>query len=182
MSFCLRCGHATHFQIPAGDQRQRMVCTRCDYIHYENPKIICGALAIFEDKVLLCRRAIEPRYGLWTLPAGFMEIGETIEAGAARETWEEAEGQVTDQHLYCIYNIPRIGQVYMLFKSQLQDGIFGVGEESLECALFAEANVPWGELAFPSIERTLRHYFADRKTGQFPQHLETIGPIDSTLP
>lgn len=182
MSFCLRCGHATHFQIPAGDQRQRIVCTRCDYIHYENPKIICGALAIFDHKVLLCRRAIEPRYGLWTLPAGFMEIGETIEAGAARETWEEAEGHITDQHLYCIYNIPRIGQVYMLFKSQLQDGIFGVGEESLECALFAEDDIPWGELAFPSIERTLRHYFTDRKTGQFPQHLETIGPIDSTLP
>lgn len=181
MSFCLRCGHATHFATPAGDQRPRIVCSRCDYIHYENPKIICGSLAIWQDRVLLCRRAIEPRYGFWTLPAGFMEIGETLEDGAARETWEEAEGQVSNPQLYCIYNIPRIGQIYMLFRCELTNGVFGAGEESLECALFAEEEIPWGDLAFPSIERTLKHYFADRKTGQFVQHLETIGPKDSTL-
>jgi ADP-ribose pyrophosphatase YjhB (NUDIX family) len=182
MSFCLRCGHATRFEIPAGDQRQRIVCTRCDYIHYENPKIICGALAIWQDKILLCRRAIEPRYGFWTLPAGFMEIGETLEAGAARETWEEAEGRVIKPQLYCIYNIPRIGQVYMLFLCELADGVFGAGEESLECALFAEDEIPWGELAFPSIDLTLKHYFQDRRNGHYPQHLDTIGPADSTLP
>lgn len=184
MAFCLRCGHPTHLSIPEGDSRRRAVCNHCDYIHYENPNIICGTLALWHGKVLLCRRAIEPRYGFWTLPAGFMEIGETIEAGAARETWEEAEGRVSQQQLYCIYNIPRIGQVYMLFKCDLDDGVFGVGSESLECALFDEADIPWGELAFHSIERTLRHYYADRKANPslnpLPQHLETIGPTDST--
>lgn len=185
MAFCLRCGRPTHLSIPEGDSRRRAVCGHCGYIHYENPNIICGTLAIWQDKVLLCRRAIEPRYGLWTLPAGFMEIGETIEAGAARETWEEAEGRVSHAHLYCIYNIPRIGQVYMLFQCDLDEGVFGVGSESLECALFDEADIPWGELAFPSIDRTLKHYFADRKAypqlKNLPQHLETIGPSDHTL-
>lgn len=174
MSFCLKCGQQGHFTVPEGDQRERLVCPSCSHIHYENPKVICGALVTHQDKVLLCRRAIEPRYGLWTLPAGFMELHETMEQGAARETLEEAEGVVNIEQLYCLYNIPHIGQIYVLFKGNLQDGVYGAGEESLECALFAEADIPWNSLAFPSVERTLRHYFADRTTGVFAIHLETL--------
>ena len=125
--------------------------------------------------MLLCRRAIEPRYGLWTLPAGYMELFETMEQGAARETREEAEAEVEIQQLYCMYNIPRIGQIYVLFKADLIEGKFGAGEETIESRLFAEDEIPWNDLAFPSVERTLWHYFEDRKTGNFSNHLETLG-------
>ena len=175
MSFCVACGHQTEAKIPVGDHKSRLVCTHCGNIHYENPKVICGALALWDDKVLLCRRAIEPRYGLWTLPAGYMELFETMEQGAARETREEAEAEVEIEQLYCMYNIPRIGQIYVLFKAHLKQGLFGAGEESIECRLFEEHEIPWTELAFPSVEQTLRHYFSDRKTGLFPTHLETLG-------
>ncbi len=181
MNFCIICGHETTEKIPLGDHQIRRVCVQCGNIHYENPKVICGALALWEDKVLLCRRAIEPRYGLWTLPAGYMELFETMEQGAARETREEAEAEIHIEQLYCIYNIPRIGQVYVLFKANLIDGTFGAGEESIECRLFDEHEIPWTELAFPSVERTLRHYFEDRKNNSFITHLETIGTrIDHT--
>lgn len=175
MNFCSNCGHKTAEKIPLGDHQVRRVCTQCNTIHYVNPKVICGALALWEDKVLLCRRAIEPRYGLWTLPAGYMELFETMEQGAARETREEVEAEVNIQQLYCMYNIPRIGQIYVLFKAELVNGEFGAGEETIESRLFSEDEIPWNDLAFPSVERTLRHYFADRKTGQFETHLETLG-------
>ena len=181
MNFCSNCGHKTAEKIPLGDHQVRRVCTQCNTIHYVNPKVICGALALWQDKVLLCRRAIEPRYGLWTLPAGYMELFETMEQGAARETREEAEAEVNIQQLYCMYNIPRIGQIYVLFKAELVDGEFGAGEETIESRLFSEDEIPWNDLAFPSVERTLRHYFADRKTGNFETHLETLGTrIDHT--
>lgn len=181
MSFCSKCGHPTETQIPLGDSLAREVCPQCRSIFYVNPKIICGALVLWQDQVLLCRRAIEPRYGLWTLPAGFMELNETMQQGAARETREEAEAEIDIEGLYCIYNIPRIGQVYTLFKAQLRDGKFGAGEETLECRLFAEADIPWNDLAFASVKHTLEHYFADRKTQQFPIHLDTIGTrVDHT--
>lgn len=175
MNFCGNCGQKTVEKIPLGDQQVRRVCSHCATIHYVNPKVICGALVIHDDKVLLCRRAIEPRYGLWTLPAGYMELFETMEQGAARETREEAEAEVSIEQLYCMYNIPRIGQIYVLFKAQLIDGKFGAGEETIESRLFSEDEIPWEQLAFPSVERTLRHYFADRKTNQFDIHLETLG-------
>jgi ADP-ribose pyrophosphatase YjhB (NUDIX family) len=175
MNFCSQCGHKTTEQIPLGDHQLRQVCEHCRAIHYVNPKVICGALALWEDKVLLCRRAIEPRYGLWTLPAGYMELYETMEQGAARETREEAEAEVEVEQLYCMYNIPRIGQIYVLFKAKLIDGQFGAGEETIESRLFSEDEIPWDDLAFPSVERTLRHYFADRQQTQFPMHLETLG-------
>ncbi|WP_139850988.1 NUDIX hydrolase [Acinetobacter pullicarnis] len=175
MSFCTACGHLTQDKVPLGDHQIRQVCVNCDTIHYVNPKVICGALAIWQDKVLLCRRAIEPRYGLWTLPAGYMELFETMEQGSARETREEAEAEVDIEHLYCMYNIPRIGQIYVLFKAQLIDGKFGAGEETIESKLFAEHEIPWEQLAFPSVERTLRHYFADKKQQDYPLHLETLG-------
>jgi len=159
MNFCTACGHKTTEKIPLGDQKLRHVCSSCGFIHYINPKIICGSLVVWEDKVLLCRRAIEPRYGLWTLPAGYMELFETMEQGAARETREEAEAEVEIEQLYCMYNIPRIGQIYVLFKTQLVEGKFGAGEETIESRLFDEADIPLAELAVPSVERTLRHYF-----------------------
>jgi ADP-ribose pyrophosphatase YjhB (NUDIX family) len=181
MSFCSFCGHSKIETIPLGDQKIRKVCTHCGTIHYVNPKVICGALALWEDKVLLCRRAIEPRYGLWTLPAGYMELFETMEQGAARETREESEAEVEIEQLYCMYNIPRIGQIYVLFKTQIKDGFFGAGEETLESRLFEEHEIPWNDLAFPSVERTLRHYFEDRKNNIFPMHLETLGTrLDQT--
>jgi ADP-ribose pyrophosphatase YjhB (NUDIX family) len=175
MNFCTNCGGATAEKIPLGDHQVRRVCTQCGNIHYVNPKVICGALALWQDKVLLCRRAIEPRYGLWTLPAGYMELLETMEQGAARETREEAEAEVHIQQLYCMYNIPRIGQIYVLFKADLIEGQFGAGEETIESRLFSEDEIPWNDLAFPSVERTLRHYFEDRKSGIFTTHLETLG-------
>jgi len=175
MNFCTACGHETTEKVPLGDQKLRQVCSSCGFIHYVNPKVICGALVLWEGKVLLCRRAIEPRYGLWTLPAGYMELFETMEQGAARETREEAEAEVEIEQLYCMYNIPRIGQIYVLFKTQLIAGEFGAGEETLESRLFDESEIPWADLAFPSVERTLRHYFEDRKNQVFPMHLETLG-------
>ncbi len=175
MSFCTACGHPTQEQIPLGDHQLRQVCGSCGFIHYVNPKVICGALVTWQNKVLLCRRAIEPRYGLWTLPAGYMELYETMEQGAARETREEAEAEVDIEHLYCMYNIPRIGQIYVLFKAKLIEGQFGAGEETIESRLFAEDEIPWEQLAFPSVERTLRHFYADQKQQNFPMHLETLG-------
>ncbi|KAF7276535.1 hypothetical protein GWI33_010108 [Rhynchophorus ferrugineus] len=175
MSFCSRCGHPTTSKIPLGDHQVREVCTSCNTIHYVNPKVICGALVIWENKVLLCRRAIEPRYGLWTLPAGYMELLETMAEGAARETREEAEANIDIEQLYCMYDIPRIGQIYVLFKAQLVDGKFGAGEETIECRLFGEQDIPWNDLAFPSVKRTLEHYFADCQNNIFPIHHEALG-------
>lgn len=175
MNFCGNCGQKTITKIPLGDQQLRQVCSACGNIHYVNPKVICGALVVWENKVLLCRRAIEPRYGLWTLPAGYMEMFETMEQASARETREEAEAEIEIEQLYCLYNIPRIGQIYVLFKAQLLNGQFGAGEETIESRLFSEDEIPWSELAFPSVERTLQHYFADRKKNLFTIHLETLG-------
>lgn len=181
MNCCVKCGHPTAEKIPLGDSKFRQVCTHCGNIHYENPKIICGALVTWDNKILLCRRAIEPRYGLWTLPAGYMELFETMEQGAARETFEEAEAEIEIEQLYCMYNIPRIGQIYVLFKAALKDGKFGAGPETIECRLFAEDEIPWEDLAFPSVQHTLQHYFNDRKINTFPLHHETIGTrIDET--
>lgn len=181
MNFCEKCGHPTTEKTPLGDQKLRRVCTHCDHIHYVNPKVICGALAIWNNKVLLCRRAIEPRYGLWTLPAGYMELNETMEQGAARETREEAEAEIEIEQLYCMYNIPRIGQIYVLFKANIEHGQFGAGDETIESHLFSEDEIPWDDLAFPSVKQTLIHYFEDRKTNTFPMHLETLGSrLDQT--
>ena len=174
MNFCSHCGHAVEHRIPEGDSRPRHICPSCNTIHYQNPRIIAGCLPVWDGKVLLCRRAIEPRYGFWTLPAGFMENGETVAEGAARETWEEAEANVSDLRLYTIFNIPYINQVYMLHRGELVEGRYGVGVESLECRLFSEDEIPWDELAFPSIRKTLRHYFADRDSGEFPVRVEDL--------
>jgi ADP-ribose pyrophosphatase YjhB (NUDIX family) len=176
MKFCSNCGSQVTQRIPEGDSRPRYICDSCNIVHYQNPNIIAGCLPVWGDKVLLCRRAIEPRYGFWTLPAGFMENGETIAEGAARETWEEAEAKVRELTLYTVFNIPYINQVYMLHRAHLVDGKFGIGVESLECQLFDEADIPWDELAFPSVKRTLRYYFEDRQRGEFPLHIDDLRP------
>lgn len=174
MNYCTECGQPLHQIIPAGDSRIRAVCTACGHIHYVNPKVVVGCIPEWEDKVLLCRRAIEPRLGLWTLPAGFMENGESTQQGAARETLEEANARVEVLHLYSLINLPDISQVYLMFRARLLDLDFSAGEESLEVRLFAEGEIPWDELAFTTIRASLRRYFADRARGEFPLHTEDI--------
>ena len=174
MKFCSKCGATAEQTIPEGDTRLRSVCTVCETIHYENPRVIAGTLPVWKDQVLLCKRAIEPRRGYWTLPAGFLENGETVEVGAARETLEEANARLNNTHLYTIFSLPHISQVYMFFRADLADLNFSSGSESLEVALFSEAEIPWDELAFPVINKTLEYYFADRQNAAFPTHYEDI--------
>ncbi len=168
MNYCSSCGGRLELRVPPGDSRERHVCTRCGEIHYQNPKLVTGCIPEYEDgRLLLCRRAIEPRYGLWTLPAGFMENGESCQEGAARETWEEAKARVEILQLYTTFNLPHIDQVYLLFRGRLADARFAPGEESLEVALFREEEIPWDELAFAVVRETLRLYFEDRRQGRF---------------
>ncbi|MDD3528733.1 MAG: NUDIX hydrolase [Gallionellaceae bacterium] len=175
MKYCSTCGAPVSHRIPSGDNRHRYVCDACGAIHYENPRMVVGCLPYWEEKVLLCRRAIEPRLGLWTLPAGFMENGETTAEGALRETLEEAGARVAIDDLYALINVPDIDQVYLLFRARLLDLDFAPGEESLEVALFDEAAIPWERIAFRTVRETLEHYFADRRAGHFPLH---FGDLD----
>ena len=177
MNFCNDCGAPVEHRIPPGDSLPRHVCTRCGTIHYENPKMVVGCIPEWENKILLCRRAIEPRIGFWTVPAGFMENGETTADGAARETLEEANARVEVLGLYALYNIPHINQVYMLFRARLLYPDFSAGAETLETKLFDEAEIPWDEIAFITVRRTLRHYFDDRRAGEFRFHIGTIDPM-----
>ncbi len=168
MKFCSNCGATLSWIVPEGDNRERHVCTACNTIHYVNPRIVAGCLPVWEDRIMLCRRAIEPRRGYWTLPAGFLENGETIAAGAARETAEEANARVRDLELYTVFSLPHISQAYMFFRAELEDLDFSSGMETLEVELFSEAQIPWQELAFPVITQSLEFYFEDRKSGAFP--------------
>jgi len=162
VKYCSSCGALVSQRIPEGDNRQRFICDSCETIHYQNPNIVAGCIPEWENRILLCRRAIEPRYGLWTLPAGFMENGETTEQAALRETWEEAGARIEIHGLYSLFSIPHISQVYMLFRGRLVDGQYRAGLESLECELFDANSLPWNRLAFPVVEETLRRYFQDR--------------------
>jgi ADP-ribose pyrophosphatase YjhB (NUDIX family) len=177
MNYCSDCGASVELRVPAGDTLPRYVCTSCGTIHYENPKMVVGCIPEWENRILLCRRAIEPRIGLWTVPAGFMENGETTAQGAARETLEEANARVEVLGLYALFNIPHINQVYMLFRARLLDLDFSAGAESLETRLFEENEVPWDDLAFITVRRTLRHYFDDRRAGEFQFHIGTVEPM-----
>jgi ADP-ribose pyrophosphatase YjhB (NUDIX family) len=170
MNFCSQCGSPVSFRVPPGDNLPRYVCDSCNTIHYQNPRIIAGCIAEWQDQILLCRRAIEPRHGFWTLPAGFMENGETVHQGAAREANEEANAIITEMSLFCSFSIPHISQVYMMFRGRLHQGEASPGEESLEVALFDEADIPWDELAFPVIQETLKLYYDDRRNGRFIVH------------
>jgi len=174
MNYCSHCGAPVSHRIPDGDNRHRYVCESCGTIHYQNPRMVVGCLPEWGDQVLLCRRAIEPRYGLWTLPAGFMENGESTAEGAARETLEEAGARVEILDLYSMFSLPDIDQVYLLFRARLLDLDFAAGEESLEVRLFREADIPWGELAFRTVESTLRLYFEDARQGEFKLRMGNI--------
>jgi ADP-ribose pyrophosphatase YjhB (NUDIX family) len=176
MKFCSNCGAHVAHKIPPGDSLPRYVCDACNTIHYQNPRMIVGCVPYWEDKVLLCKRAIEPRHGLWTVPAGFMENGETMEAGAIRETLEEANARVEIDKLFAIYNIPHVNQVYILFRARLTDLDFHPGAETLETVLYAEADIPWNQIAFATVRNTLSHYYHDYRAGHFGFHVGTIDP------
>ncbi len=178
MHFCNACGAPVEHRIPDGDSLPRFVCRACGEIHYHNPKIITGTVACWEDRVLMCRRAIEPRHGLWTLPAGFLEIGETAAAGAARETREEACAEVEMGELYTLINVTYIGQVYMFYRARLLEPKFAAGAESLAVELMREDQIPWDELAFPTVRLTLQDYFADYQRGEYELHTHdlTVSP------
>jgi len=166
MKFCSECAHPVALAIPEGDNRPRHVCTQCGTIHYQNPKNVIGTIPVWEHEgqlqVLLCRRAIEPRYGYWTLPAGFMENGETTGEAAARETEEEAGANIELGPLFALLNVAHVHQVHMFYLARLVDLDFHPGEESLEVQLFSESEIPWDDLAFPTIRKTLELFFADR--------------------
>ena len=172
---CKACGAEVRYLVPADDNRERAVCTVCANVHYENPLNVVGTLPVWGDQVLLCRRNIEPRYGFWTLPAGFMEMGETAAEGALRETIEEAGARVEMQGLYTVLNVVRVGQLHLFYRARLLDTDFAPGPESIEAKLFTEVNVPWDELAFRTVRETLLRYFDDRKRGQFDVHCADIG-------
>ena len=172
---CRTCGGAVRYEVPADDNRERAVCTVCRQTHYENPLNVVGTVPVWGEQVLLCRRNIEPRYGLWTLPAGFMELGETTAEGALRETVEEAGARIELEGLYSLINVVRVGQVHLFYRARMLDLDFTPGPESIEARLFAEADVPWAEIAFRTTKATLEFYFADRRAGQFAMHFSDIG-------
>ena len=175
MKFCSHCGSAAlASRIPEGDTLPRYVCASCGTIHYQNPKIVVGCLPEWDDRVLLCKRAIEPRLGLWTLPAGFLENGETLEPARCARPPKRRTRAVEIGELYTVISLPHINQVYMMFRARLLNLDFGPGPESLEVALFAEEDIPWGDIAFRTIARTLRNYFLDRKLGAFPVHVSAL--------
>ena len=176
MNYCTQCGTHVELRIPEGDSHLRHVCPQCGEIHYQNPKVIVGCIAQWEQRILLCRRAIEPCYGLWTLPAGFMENGESTTQAALRETYEEACARVSIERLFALINIPHISQVHLFYRARLLDTNFGAGEESLETQLFSEDKIPWHELAFSSVDQCLKAYFGDRRTGRFEFHEATLAP------
>lgn len=161
-------------RVPEGDDKERLVCRNCDFVDYRNPKIVAGAVVLSGDKILLCRRAIEPRRGFWTLPAGFMELGESVEEAAAREALEEAEADIEIDRLLAVYSVPRIGQVQIMFRARLKGG-YGVGPESQEVALFDWADIPWSELAFPTVVWALTHYAETHNQDVFAPFANPVG-------
>lgn len=176
MNFCSSCGGSISIAIPEGDNRTRHICDDCGMIHYSNPKVVTGCIAHWEDKVLMARRAIEPRHGLWTVPAGFMENGETTYDGALRETVEEANARVNSPELYVIVNLPHINQIYMLYRGELADLDFSPGVESLDVLLMSKSEIPWHEMAFSTVSASLKLYFEDREKGHYPLHALDIVP------
>lgn len=181
--FCPDCGHATSPRVPPGDNRMRDCCDHCGSVHYFNPRPVVGTIPVWGEQVLLCKRAIEPRYGKWTLPAGFMEIGETTAEGAIRETIEEAGARIELGPLFSMIDVPHVEQVHIFFRAELIDTAFGPGSESLEVRLFHEHEIPWDEVAFRTVSTTLRLFFEDRTRGTFLTHTRAIlagGPIART--
>ncbi|MGB0378909.1 MAG: NUDIX hydrolase [Luminiphilus sp.] len=168
VNYCSSCGSKTARSIPEGEDRERDVCLQCGAIHYLNPKVIVGCLAEHEGRILLCKRAIEPRYGLWTLPAGFMENGETTAEGAARETREEAAAVAQNLCLYHLFDVPQINQVYVFYRCGIENGEYGVGPESLDSKLYSPDEIPWDQLAFPVVKELLEEFLSDTRVGNYP--------------
>ncbi len=171
---CKACGNLVQYRVPTDDNRERAVCLACATVHYENPLNVVGTVPVWGDQVLLCRRNIEPRYGLWTLPAGFMELGETAEQGAIRETEEEAGARIELRGLFTLLDVVRVGQVHLFYRARLLDTHFAPGPETIEARLFAEHQIPWEELAFKTVTKTLEKFFDDRTQGQFQFHTADI--------
>lgn len=168
---CKNCGTAVVYRIPDdGDTKHRAVCPACTTVHYENPLNVVGTIPYWGERILLCKRNIEPRFGKWTLPAGFMEMGETLAQGAARETDEEAGAIFEMEDLFSILNVAPVGQVHIFYRARLTSDVFKPGIETIEAQLFTEAEIPWQEIAFPTVKRTLERYFADRSAGKFGLH------------
>ncbi len=174
MKYCANCGAAVVRRVPPGDTLPRWVCDQCGEIHYQNPKLVVGTVPEHEGRILLCRRAIEPRYGYWTLPAGFMENDETTGQAALRETLEEAGAAVELGAPFTMISVPRVNQVHLFYLARLNVLDFKPGEETLEVALFEEAAIPWRDIAFRTVASTLRHWFADRTAGRFDFHAEDV--------
>jgi ADP-ribose pyrophosphatase YjhB (NUDIX family) len=172
--YCCHCGNRTIIGTPPGDHLPRRLCPACGAVHYENPRIVVGCVPEYEGRILVCRRAIEPRRGYWTVPAGFMENGETLEAGAARECQEEALATVEIGSLLALVNIPEAQQVHVFFRARLTRSAFGAGEESLEAKLVDASEIPWADIAFPSTRFALERYLADREAGVDAHHLITL--------
>lgn len=168
---CRDCGHAVDYRLPDdGDTHQRAVCTACDTVHYENPLNVVGTVPYLGARVLLCLRNIEPRRGKWTLPAGFMELGETTAQGAARETDEEAGAHFEIEGLFSVLSVPRVGQVHLFYRARLLNDRFDPGPETIETRLFTEDEIPWDEIAFRTVRETLLRYFDDRRRGAYSVH------------
>jgi ADP-ribose pyrophosphatase YjhB (NUDIX family) len=173
---CKNCGTAVVYRVPDdGDTKHRAVCPACVTVHYENPLNVVGTVPVWGQQVLLCKRNIEPRFGKWTLPAGFMELHETLAQGAARETVEEAGAQFELEGLFTIVNVAPVGQVHFFYKARLTSDQFDPGHETIEARLFDEADIPWDEIAFKTVKETLKRYFADRQAGSYGMHSIDVG-------
>ena len=173
--FCRACGTSVQYRVPADDNRERAVCPACGTVHYENPLNVVGTVPVWEDQVLLCKRAIEPRYGLWTLPAGFLELGETTAEGAIRETIEEAGATIELGALFSVLDVVRVGQVHLFYLAKLTSTDLDPGIETLEARLFREDEIPWDQIAFRTVRETLQFFFADRRRAHFDVHVADIG-------
>ena len=171
---CRQCGAAVAYVVPADDNRERAVCSACKTIHYENPLNVVGTVPVWGEQVLLCKRAIEPRYGFWTLPAGFMELGETLADGAIRETVEEAGAKIELQDLFTVMNVVRVGQVHLFYRARMIDATLDPGPETLEARLFHEHEIHWTEFAFRTVRETLQHFFACRRNASYPLYCGDI--------
>jgi ADP-ribose pyrophosphatase YjhB (NUDIX family) len=176
IKFCSVCGAQVETRIPAGDTLYRQVCISCGTIHYQNPKLVIGSIPVWNERILLCKRAIEPRYGKWTLPAGFMENNETVAEAAMRETVEEAGAHIELGEIYSMISVPHINQVHIFYLARLLDLEFLAGVETLEVQMFDEATIPWEELAFRTVSRTLKFFFEDRGSGGMRLHCDAILP------
>ena len=174
MRFCSHCGKPVQRGVPPGDDRERFMCPACGRVHYRNPRMVVGCIPLWQDRLLLCRRAIEPRHGKWTVPAGYLENDESVEDGAQRELMEEARATARELQPFGLYNIVHVNQVYLIFLAPLASGDFGAGEETIEVRLFDEDAIPWDDLAFPVVEMTLRRYFRGAGRGDWSFHIDDV--------